>query len=144
MVFSVEYLIRFQHCDPAGIVFYPRYYEMLNQVVEDWFAEGLHWSFAEMARQRSEGVPLVNAKCDFLQASQIGEHVAFALDLTHIGRKSFAVTITGSCGGTPRLRAEMVLAYVRTTDRMQAILIPDELRARMQEFLRPAQGINGV
>ena len=135
MIFSVEYLIRFQHCDPAGIVFYPRYYEMLNQVVEDWFADGLHWSFAEMALQRSEGVPLVHAVCDFMQASQIGERVMFSLELTRLGRKSFALTITGSCGGTPRLRADMVLVYVRTTDKMQAIPLPDELRARMQTYL---------
>ena len=34
-------LIRFQHCDPAGIVFYPRFFEFTNQVVEDWFEEEL-------------------------------------------------------------------------------------------------------
>ncbi len=137
MNFNVEYLIRFQHCDPAGIVFYPRYYEMLNQVVEDWFAEGLNWSWADMARQRSEGVPLVTAKCDFLESSQIGDRVTFALDLTHIGRKSFSLTITGTCGDSTRLRAEMVLVYVHTTDKMRAIPLPDELRARMQPYLNP-------
>lgn len=134
MNFSVEYLIRFQHCDPAGIVFYPRYYEMLNQVVEDWFAEGLGWGFAEMAR-KSEGVPLVHAECDFLRASQIGEHVTFTLELTRLGRKSFNLTITGASAGEERLRAHMVLAYVRTTaHRMQAIALPDELRARMTPY----------
>ena len=135
MNFSVEYLIRFQHCDPAGIVFYPRYYEMLNQVVEDWFADGLHWSFADMARKRAEGVPLVHARCDFLQASQIGERVTVTLELTRIGARSFHVTITGTCAGENRLRAELVLVYVRTTDRMHAIPLPDELRARMQPYL---------
>lgn len=136
MNFSVEYLIRFQHCDPAGIVFYPRYYEMLNQVVEDWFADGLRWSFAAMAR-KSEGIPLVHASCDFLQSSQIGEHVTFTLQLTRLGRKSFDLTITGTCAGSRRLQAQMVLAYVRTMDRMQAIPLPDELRARMAPYLAP-------
>jgi 4-hydroxybenzoyl-CoA thioesterase len=136
MKFSVEYLIRFQHCDPAGIVFYPRYYEMLNQVVEDWFADGLQWSFADMARQRSEGVPLVHARCDFLHSSQIGERVMFTLELTRIGTRSFEITITGTCAGTTRLRAELVLVYVHTTDRMQSIPLPEELRARMQPYLQ--------
>lgn len=137
MNFSVEYLIRFQHCDPAGIVFYPRYYEMLNQVVEDWFAEGLRWSFADMAR-RSEGIPLVHAECDFLQASQIGEHVTFTLELTRMGSKSFDVTITGTCRGERRLQAALVLVYVHTTDRMRALVLPDELRTRMTPYLLPA------
>ena len=137
MAFSVEYLIRFQHCDPAGIVFYPRYYEMLNQVVEDWFAEGLHWSFADMAR-KSEGVPLVHADVKFLRASQIGEHVTFTLELRRLGGKSFDLTITGACRGETRLRAEMVLVYVHTTDRMQAIALPEPLRERMRAFLEPS------
>ena len=137
MNFTVEFLIRFQHCDPAGIVFYPRYYEMLNQVVEDWFADALHWSFADMARRRSEGVPLVNARCDFLRSSQIGERITFTLELTHIGRKSFTVIITGTCAGTTRLRAELVLVYVRTAERLEPIPLPDELRGRMQPYLSP-------
>ena len=29
-------LVRFAHCDPAGIVFFPRYMEMFNNLVEDW------------------------------------------------------------------------------------------------------------
>jgi acyl-CoA thioesterase FadM len=33
--------IRFQHIDYAGIVFYPRFLEMLNGLVEDWFEEAL-------------------------------------------------------------------------------------------------------
>ena len=138
MTFTVEFLIRFQHCDPAGIVFYPRYYEMLNQVVEDWFAEALQWSFADMARRRSEGVPLVNARCDFIHSSQIGERITFELELTHIGNKSFSLTITGSCAGTTRLRAELVLVYVRTAERLQPIPLPDELRERMRPYLTRA------
>ena len=37
-VFETVIPVRFQHCDPAGIVFYPRYLEMINQTVEEWFA----------------------------------------------------------------------------------------------------------
>jgi 4-hydroxybenzoyl-CoA thioesterase len=33
--------IRFQHTDPAGIVFYPRYFEILGQIIEDWFSHDL-------------------------------------------------------------------------------------------------------
>ena len=33
---------------PPGIVFYPRYFEMLNATVEAFFAEGLGYSFARI------------------------------------------------------------------------------------------------
>ena len=36
-----EVLVQFAHCDPAGIVFYARYFEIINEVVEDWFEDAL-------------------------------------------------------------------------------------------------------
>ncbi len=41
MPFRNDKLIRFHHCDPAGIVFYPRYFVLFHELYEDWFAEGL-------------------------------------------------------------------------------------------------------
>ena len=41
--------IRFAHCDPAGIVFFPQYLVMLNGHVEDWFTDGLGLSYADPA-----------------------------------------------------------------------------------------------
>ena len=35
--FQREILVRFGHCDAAGWVFYPRYFEMISDFVEDWF-----------------------------------------------------------------------------------------------------------
>jgi hypothetical protein len=37
--FTKQEKVRFQHVDYAGIVFYPRFLEMLNCLVEDWFEE---------------------------------------------------------------------------------------------------------
>ena len=33
--------IRFSHCDPAGIVFFPQYMVMFNGLLEDWFTDGM-------------------------------------------------------------------------------------------------------
>ena len=38
--------IRFSHCDPAGIVFFPQYLVMTNVLVEDWFNESLDIDYA--------------------------------------------------------------------------------------------------
>ena len=135
MKFRVDYLIRFQHCDPAGIVFYPRYYEMLNQVVEDWFAQGLNWSFAMLARDRQEGIPLVHAECDFRKASQIGDVLTFELAVSRLGTRSFDVAITASHEGELRLEAKLVLVYVRVGREMNSIPIPPELRRSMEQYL---------
>ena len=31
--------ITFRQCDPAGIVFYPRYFEMMNDAIERFFSD---------------------------------------------------------------------------------------------------------
>ena len=36
--------VRFQHVDYAGIVFYPRFLEMLNCLVEDYYGTGFIYS----------------------------------------------------------------------------------------------------
>ena len=63
--------IRFEHIDFAGIVFYPRYLEMLNALVEDWFEEALHRPFHKM--HETNGIPTVDLKVQFKKAARWGE-----------------------------------------------------------------------
>ena len=41
MAFTYPHKVLFRHCDPAGIVFYPRYFEMMNDTVEAFFGTAL-------------------------------------------------------------------------------------------------------
>ena len=36
-IFERPVHIRFSHCDPAGIVFHPQYYYILNALMEDFY-----------------------------------------------------------------------------------------------------------
>ena len=56
--FSTDKLIRFHHCDPAGIVFYPQYFVLINELTEDWFAQGLGIDFARLHGEMRRGVPV--------------------------------------------------------------------------------------
>jgi 4-hydroxybenzoyl-CoA thioesterase len=66
--------IKFKHIDYAGIVFYPRFLEMLNDLVEDWFEEALDRPFSEM--HETNGIPTVDLKVQFKQAVRIGEIIS--------------------------------------------------------------------
>ncbi|HBD27271.1 thioesterase family protein [Flavobacterium sp.] len=63
--------VRFQHVDYAGIVFYPRFLEMLNCLVEDWFEEALDRPFSKM--HQTNGIPTVDLKIQFKNAARLGE-----------------------------------------------------------------------
>lgn len=69
--FIKEEQIRFRHTDFAGIVFYPRFLEMLNDLVEDWFDEALDRSFSKI--HETNGIPTVDLKVQFKNAARIGE-----------------------------------------------------------------------
>jgi 4-hydroxybenzoyl-CoA thioesterase len=69
--FTKQEKIRFQHIDYAGIVFYPRFLEMLNCLVEDWFEEALDRPFSKM--HQTNGIPTVDLKIQFKKPARLGE-----------------------------------------------------------------------
>ena len=52
--------VRFRHCGPAGIVFYPRYFEMINDFVEEWFDKGMGLPFHALHVERHIGTPMAS------------------------------------------------------------------------------------
>ena len=40
--------IRFSHCDPAGIVYFPHYFNMFNGLIEDWYTYELGFEYAKL------------------------------------------------------------------------------------------------
>ncbi len=78
--------IKFKHVDYAGIVFYPRFLEMLNDLVEDWFEEALDRPFSKM--HQTNGIPTVDLKVQFKKAARLGEILTKKLWVKHLGGSS--------------------------------------------------------
>jgi 4-hydroxybenzoyl-CoA thioesterase len=125
--------IRFGHCDPAGIVFYPQYLVLLNGLVEDWVDQALGISYAGLVAQRRIGLPTVRLECDFRAVSRMGEDLVFGLAVERLGRRSITLAISVTGGDGLRLAARVVLV---TTDlgSHQAIVLPADLRAAVEAF----------
>lgn len=134
MDFIRTYLIRFQHCDPAGIVFFPRYFTLFNDHVEDWFDEALGADFAVLHRDRRLGVPTVHIECDFANPTRQGERLDFSLGIERIGRSSLHLRREARCGNDVRVRMKQVLACI-DLDGGGALPWPDDLREAMSPFL---------
>ena len=127
--------IEFNHCDPAGIVFYPRYFEMTNSVIENFFADVVGRSFASMHRGAQNGVPTVSITADFMAPSRLGDKVLFSLQIAKLGRSSVTVTIEGRMAEELRMRATLTLVWI---DGMKAAAWPDDMRARLQTYMEGA------
>jgi 4-hydroxybenzoyl-CoA thioesterase len=136
MPFERDKLIRFHHCDPAGIVFYPQYFVLFNELVEDWFNHGLQHNYADLVYQQRLGTPMVRLETDFLSPSQIGETLRLSLAVKRIGRSSLHVEVDGSAGGTMRVRALLTLVLANV-DQRRSVPFPTALRGRIEQFLVP-------
>lgn len=134
--FSLEFPIRFADCDPAGIVYFPRFLEMVNHLTESWFGEALDMPFRKFHLELKLGVPVVNTRVEFLKACQIGERIRWELGVETIGRSSVVLRISGRVGDEERLRLRHKVAMIGG-ELIRAIAIPDELRGKMQAFRIP-------
>jgi len=133
--FRSRNLVRFAHCDPAGVVFYGRFFQMFSDVLEDWFQSGIDCPFGEaFMGERNLRIPGLSITAEFLRACRMGEFLDFDLWLTRLGRSSLDLALTGSVAGEPRLRAAWTVCIIDFTT-FKSTPIPEDLRARMQAFL---------
>lgn len=131
-MFTVTKQIRFHHCDPAGIVFYPQFYVLLHEVQEDFLA---HIGFAEHHMiEAGYGVPIVDMKTQFVSMCRNGDTVSISLALTHVGNASIGMAYRIHRGDQTVLQATAVVVYSRLPDG-KPVRIPDNLRQAMQPYL---------
>jgi 4-hydroxybenzoyl-CoA thioesterase len=131
--FETDKLIRFHHCDPAGIVFYPQYFVLFNELVEDWFNGGLGIDFAAFHAVDRLGIPMAHVECDFLSASRVGEVLRFKLAVGKIGETSLTLAVAASAGGEARVRATLVVVLASLETHRPMPFSP-AMRAKLERF----------
>jgi len=127
--FSRSHRIRFSECDPAGIVFYPQYFVMFNDLLEAWVDQLLpEVGFAGYIGTLRQGMPTVRLEADFRAISRMGDPVTLSLDLERLGEKSLtlALACTGAEGDV-RMQVRQVLVTTSLVTH-QAIPVPEALR----------------
>lgn len=137
--FQREILVRFGHCDAAGWVFYPRYFEMISDFVEDWFEDGLEASAPGLFHHKQLLTPSVHFTVDFPRPTRYGDRLTFKLWTVKVGRTSCEVRIEASFHGEVRMQVRQVLVFIRAADG-RPVAIPPEIVGRMKRFqLEPSE-----
>ncbi|MEJ6000193.1 acyl-CoA thioesterase [Paucibacter soli] len=138
MSYQRQELVRFGHCDPAGIVFYPRYFEMLNACVEDWFTQGLGIDYAELLGPRRVGMPTVQLNTEFKRVSRMGDLLTQTVTIRKLGRTSLTLDIRfAGAGGDERVAFHQVLVCTSLHSHLPQTF-PDDLRAALELCLASA------
>lgn len=130
--FQTAHRIRFSECDPAGIVFYPQYFVLFNDLLEAWIDSLVPGGFAGYVGQRRYGLPTVRLEAEFKAISRMGDDVTLSLEVVRLGTRSLtlALACTGQDG---QLRMTVKQTVVTTSlDTHAAIDIPQELRRALE------------
>lgn len=112
MAYHWRQKVLFKHCDPAGIVFFPRYYMMINDCVEAFFFDVLHYPFEEFHKEAA-GVPTAQMETTFHAPSRHGDWLDFALQPLRIGRTSLDYGLVATSDGERRLSAKATLVHIK-------------------------------
>lgn len=132
--FIHDQLIRFSHCDPAAIVYFPRFFDLAHAAMEDWLAEGLGFPLPELITERRIGTPTVSIRCDFLKPFRIGDTLRFELRVTRIGNASVDLRYVGLKDGVEHLRIFQTIVFM-DLDAARAAPIPSDIRPAIEAYL---------
>ena len=137
-IFTREEKVKFRHVDFAGIVFYPRFLEMVNDLVEDFFEDVLDRPFSRI--HETNGIPTVDLKVQFKKAARIGDVIQKSLWIINIGGASVV------CGFTfvdqhqnLILEGEVTLVNVaisKTSATIKAEAFSEETRTKIEKYIR--------
>lgn len=131
--FVAERLVRFSDCDPAGIVFFPNYFLLLNGVVEDWWMHiGHPWT--ETISHRRMGTPTAHIDTAFVAPSLFGETLRFCLSVESLGNSSLTLHHR-ILGPDNRERVRILQRLVATSlITHRAIVWPEDIRHAISQF----------
>ncbi|MCX7307157.1 MAG: thioesterase family protein [Afipia sp.] len=86
------YRIEWQDCDPAGIVFYPRYFAMFDTSTTTLFEKALGMRKRDFIKHYDfVGYPMIDTRSKFHIPGIFGDDVEIQTAITELGRSSFSV-----------------------------------------------------
>jgi 4-hydroxybenzoyl-CoA thioesterase len=133
--FRRKLTIEWGHCDPAGIVFNPRFFEFFDASTWLMFEAALGVKAQDLATTyRIVGIALVDARANFLKPVKFGDVIEIVSRVSEFRRSSFDVehrlSVNGAAaveGGESRVWA---VRDKNDSDKIAAAAIPPEVIAR--------------
>jgi 4-hydroxybenzoyl-CoA thioesterase len=124
-------------CDPAGIIFYPRYFEIFDTSTTVLIERALGMNKIDyLTAYAFAGYPVVEARARFRQPTRFGDRVEIETTLVACGRSSFKIEHRLTKAGALAAEGfETRVWVVRSADdptRIRSQPIPVEVLARFQ------------
>ena len=130
-VFTMRQRLRFSHCDPAGIAYYPQLFALCDHVIEEWSEAVFGLPRAEFHGARDLALPTVDLHAEFAAPCRLGDWLDYTLNIHDVGRSSVRFHIDVACEGEHRFSVRYV--QVLTSHEMRPQAWPDDWRSLLGE-----------
>lgn len=131
-MFEIQQKVLFRHCDPAGIVLFSRYFEMMNDCIEAFFDQCLNCPFEQF--HQTAGIPTATITTTFTSPSRHGDMLDLRLSVTRVGRTSFDYEMSCHCGKTQRFMTNATLVHIDLDGRPTPL--PDSIKQRLIDYTK--------
>lgn len=136
-LWSTKTVFRHGQCDPAGIVYTPKFFDVFNQMIEAWFCERLGINYYDIIGKRRIGLGYGTASATFFSPCMMGDEIEIFIDVARIGSKSYTLILHAFKDGREALRGEFV-TVATSLDLHQAIAIPEDIRQALVIYSQSA------
>lgn len=141
-VFRHSIQVSWGDCDPAGLVYFPRFFEKFHEAMERWFGDALLQPYDALIMGRRLGLPSVHTEADFRAPCRFGEALVVELRVLRLGRSSielgYRVVQAMADQDEVRLTGRTVCALMDLDETRpthgRAVPWPEDLRARIEAF----------
>jgi len=132
--FITHQVIRFGDVDPAGIVYFPRVYDLIHQAFEDLWNEHVGERYYKLIAEKQFGFPLVHSEVDFKRPLLFGDRPEVSINCTKLGRSSIGLHYVYRVDGQVCVEARMTVVCVALKT-MKSMELPAPYRERFKLIL---------
>jgi acyl-CoA thioesterase FadM len=128
--FSEHFVVRLPHTDAAGVLFYPKIFEIEEELFERWLELG-GFSVRAMLDGRLAPTPIVHCEADYRRPVRVGDRLAVRLAGVGVGRTSFELAWEMALDGAVAVAVRVRRSSIdRASGR--AVDLPPALRAWLE------------
>ena len=131
---TIQMRVRFGHADPAGIIYYPRFFEWFHDLFEQMFEAVLKQPYAHVLNHRRVGFPAVQVQCEFRKPARFGDLVDVEVFLSRLSEKSATFEYRVLREGELLVTASVKVASM-DLDRHTATPFPPDIRASFLPYV---------
>lgn len=136
MAFTSVRKIRFDDVDGAGIVYYPQYFHICHEVLEDFFDEVADRSYPDMIEKDRLGFPTVAIQSEFCAPLRYGDLAVVQMRVLSMGNTSLKMhyEFFRKEDGTKCFEAEITTVQINIDSHMP-VPLSDATKAVFQKYL---------